>query len=346
MGQDTTMSNGNGWSRFKGHPRGMLFVRASAMAVLLSLLTGICAIADEPADRRTGAALTADELVNRIIEDCRKHGFNDYELVRGREDILPLLLQRMESESERAKQLLLTDTLMIASPPDPKQTRWVFSQPVARFLVDVLLVEKNLDRRDDAAKLLIEHFPENYISPLANDILKAAAQPRHLSDRILLLGKTGSAEARQLLLQNEQYHRADSEGTNAALARLGDTERSLQFVKKFEETKNPQEKARLAARLGYIGDASCVMALARAMRCPMIYESGVARIAVRVEIVKALSEVYPESPALWYDYQNKPRDDSWYERAENWLTRHLQVKWKESRPDFFYSEIRPDPMRD
>lgn len=287
--------------------------------------------------------LSAEALVEKMIQDCRGNGFDEWQSLSGREDVLPVMLKRMEPEGRRVKEQLLRLALAVGYQVEPKQTRWVFSRPVARFLVDVLLKEKNLDVRDKAAGLLVKEVSGCCIAPLAEDILKAVAQPRPLSHKVLLLGKTGCVEAREMLLKDRRVQKESDIETDMALARLGDTERSMQLVEKFEKENNPEEKARLAGCLGYVGDAACVMALARAMRCPMIYRRGVARIAVRVEIMKALNGVYPEIQVFWHDRMNPPRDNSWYERAEKWLTRYLKIKWDKPRPPFFETEIRPDP---
>jgi len=287
--------------------------------------------------------LSAEELADKIVRDSRGNGFLEWKAVVGRVDILPVLLERMKSEGPSTKRHLVRMAVAVGSQAKPEQGRWCYSQPAARFLVSVLMQETNLDVRDKAAQLLVNNFPSSYIAPLAPDILKVVRQSQPLDERIRLLGKTGCAEARSLLLADEQFRKESAAGTDMALARLGDVERSLKFVKAYEATENPEEKARLAADLGYIGDASCVMALARSIRCPMIYERGAARVAVRIEIVRALGEVYPETKVFWVDLMNRPTNDSWYASVEEWLVRHLGVKWDKPRPPYFYSEIRPDP---
>ena len=75
---------------------------------------------------------------------------------------------------------------------------------------------------------------------------------------------------------------------------------SAQFVRAFREAKDVHEMEKAARWLGYIGDASCVLALAREMRNPAVFlGGGNVHKSIRVDLIDALSRIYPDNELLW-----------------------------------------------
>jgi len=280
-----------------------------------------------------------DDLIDAV---ARTRDFPRWRRLVGREDIFPVLEERFPTLDAKVRKYVVEVAARVGTDPRMRQKRWLFSQGVAGFLVRVIARDPDRDVRNWAADLLVDHVPDAYLRRWAKEIVAAAK--RHSTDRdILLLGKTGAAEARQLLLNDEKFRKTSATSCDLALAKLGDTKRSEQFVQAFNKAKDPERKAALARRLGYVGDAACVMALARQMRSPMMVPTGGVVKPLRVEIAEALSAVYPENPVFWIPYAKRPSDDSWYEGMERWLNGYLGVTWDQPRPPFAFTHSLPIP---
>jgi hypothetical protein len=226
--------------------------------------------------------------------------------------------------------------------------------------------------KDSAVEILARHFPDVYIRPHGKEIVSVIGRSRY-TDARLLLGKTGCQAAVDALRQMEPPPEDKKPVTSAAtqptrgrrfgpprvpfanrgnrspdaldcaLAKLGDTDRSMRLVDEFSRENDPVRKGRWASALGYVGDAACVLALAREMRSDVIYPTPVGEQALRVDIAEALGEAYPSVSVFWVTADLRPKSD-WYEKIEKWLEGYLKITWDKPRPPFFYFEPRPIPL--
>jgi len=220
------------------------------------------------------------------------------------------------------------------------QRRWVRSSVVTAYLVQVAVTAGDKELREHAAELLVDYVPAPYIAVHAAALVKATRDGK-LQDA-LLLGKTGAEEARELLVKDAVLWNVNEASAKAASAKLGNTRMSRSFVEAYEHEQDGRKKASLAKTLGYIGDAACVLALARDMRTPVIYDAGGVRRSLRVDIVSALGEVYTEEPVLQRrDVHSDREADEWYDAVEKWLEGYLGITWKTERPKPFSSTPLP-----
>ncbi|MCL2645898.1 MAG: hypothetical protein FWD61_02710 [Phycisphaerales bacterium] len=118
--------------------------------------------------------------------------------------------------------------------------------------------------------------------------------------------------------------------------KLGNTEVSRNAIDAYQNEKDPDKKAELAKRLGRIGDAACVATLAADMRTPVIYLKGGGLQSLRIDIIEALSEVYPNVSVLRRrDVHGFEEIDQWYDEVEKWLVRRFGTQWNTPRPKPF-----------
>ncbi len=117
------------------------------IASFVFVIVVVTALAGEDAND-----LSAEKLVEKVVQDSRGDGFLEREVLVGRVDILPMLLERMKPESPVTKRRLVRMTMQIARKAKPEQARWCYSQPAARFLASVLVQETNPDVRAKEAE--------------------------------------------------------------------------------------------------------------------------------------------------------------------------------------------------
>ena len=216
---------------------------------------------------------SAESLVGRIVQAVQggEHfPAHDYAKLAGREDVAQEMERVFPELTPEQQKKLLGYLPSIGARKGCH--RWFFSVGMTRLLVKAASSGKSYDVRDSAGTRLVRYVPDSYLRIHAATIVDAAGSGA--LNRESLLGKTGSHEAREFIKQSGR----DSTWARLALAKLGDTSISLEFVEAFRNETNVMKKARMAGQLGYIGDAACVYALAREMRSPLIHleKSGVA----------------------------------------------------------------------
>jgi hypothetical protein len=222
-----------------------------------------------------------------------------------------------------------------AANPDPNRRTWIFSQEAADFLVFCTINDEDRDVRNHAARILIEKFPDKYLRKHAAALTSALHQDRTDWD-IRLLAKTGSAEAATLLESDPRFRKSNNDLTDDALAKLGNTDLSIKAIAAFQAEKDPAAKGRLCDRLAFIGDAACVLALAKSIRDGREFDVGNIRTQVRVRVAQALGQIYPENEVFWTPSTGRAPQQNWYESIEAWLTKYLGVSWEQQRPPFFF----------
>lgn len=309
------------------------------LVVLQTVVFSDCCGAGEPKNNKRSAALLVGDIIDSVT---RTRDYPGSKELFGREDLFPLLKKRFPTLPRLVRKDLVGVMTRVGMDPQMRQNRWLFSRGLVEFLVTVVANDPDREVRNRAAEILVDHVPDVYLQVWGREIVAAAKKHSTDSD-ILLLGKTGAVEARQLLLSDKEFKRIDPRETQMALAKLGDTKLSTQFIRDFEREKGPTKKATLAKTLGYIGDAGCVLALARNIRSPLTVEIGAVRKPLRFEIAAALSTAFPETPIFWVSPLKPPQDNSWYERIEKWLQGYLGITWDQPRPPFSHIRIRPTP---
>ncbi len=291
----------------------------------------------KPNQRNTAKAL-ADSLI-KAVQDHKP--FPQWQKLIGREDVAVELRRALPKLDKKGQKNLLSKALSIGRRNGSK--RWEFSSAVTALLVEAAASCDDPSVREYAADLLVEQVPDQYLRVHTSTIIEAVRSGK--IGNALLLGKTGAAEAKALLQKGGRLWKVSSHKAELALAKLGDTERAASFVRAFAKAKNASNKAQLAKSLGYIGDAACVLTLARDMRTSIIYDAGGVLKSLRLDIVAALSEVYPEESVLWQcDVQGNKEVDEWYDAVEKWLEGYLGITWQTPRPKPFSSAPRPHPV--
>jgi hypothetical protein len=194
------------------------------------------------------------------------------------------------------------------------------------------------------------------IRTYAKEIVALAKQrsgddfPGYYENITLLVGKTGSAEARKLLMKWDAAYRKKGKITpsciNMAIAKLGDTKRERLFIDQFEKACKPVKQSRMAVRnavalvkhLAYIGQPASVMALARQYRNPLHYRAIGSDywhvMSLRFAITAALSQIWPDNELFHFPYSRPVNGEADYIKVEVWLKAHLGVKWDLPRPAF------------
>jgi len=232
-------------------------------------------------------------------------------------------------------------------------------RPSAAVLVESL-ADPDSDVRSDAAKLLTaELAPALCVAlaaQMADNIELAArgpdrAEPRPLTHReILLLGRTGTDRAREMIRSVPLHFERGVEDTKLALARLGDKECETFFLEKFSRQKNPDGWYKYAWALGYIGSEAACRALAGELRAPEVEELDLVR-SVRVYVVRALSRAHPDVEALWDppDWEAVRKweidgDNVFYARIEQWAREAYGTRWNRERPSFLWVTYKETPL--
>lgn len=278
---------------------------------------------------------TAAALAEEVLDGVRKGDYPGWMQLLGREDVVPLLEKSIDDLSPRGRRDLLRYVRVPGYPVNRRQDRWLHSFAVVKVLVGRVAADPDQEVRNEAAEILVESVPDVYVRAYCKEIVVAARKwPFYHSIR--LLGKTGCAEAMELLRSDPSWMFQNDLATEAALAKLGDTSLSAKIVDAFRKERDAFRKAQLAQRLGYIGDAASAVALAREIRSGVIYDRGGFRRALRADIVQALSRIYPNSEVFWLRPMERPTGDAWYEGVEKWLKDYLGMEWSEARPPFFY----------
>ena len=320
-------------------------LRLSVTMLAFILSASTAALADGTATSPTGSKTAAETkipagtLAERMVAASYgdSGGGREPELA-GREDVAKELLGMFPKLDAKAQSEVLWRALAIGlryrnAGDDGGPQPWIFSSGVTALLVEAAASGKDEEVRRLAIGFLRDRVPDSYLRIHAARLLEVGRDDRWL------LGKTGAEEAKALLRErrNENPERAE-----AALAKLGDAALSAKFVRAFNEAKDVREKEEAARWLGYIGDASSVMALAREMRNPAIFVGrNVMHKSIRVDFVDALSMVYPENKLFWRPVE-RPVTDQWYIDIENWLQQTLGVTWTEPRPEFYYAAPIPN----
>ncbi len=237
----------------------------------------------------------------------------------------------------------LVDMGRVMIPPSGDIPEWpgpiVIDNEVVGYLVE-LLNDQNAAVRGAACIALTALVPGRLIEPHADEIIQSITQFPNTDGAIVLLGKTHSDKAIELLKQ-ENISAVNADDTEMALARLSVKEAHEAVINAYLSETDPQKKAIQARRLGYIASEKAKQILATEIRTPLTYMwHPPARRSLRIHIIEALFLAFPEEAIFWPPVI-KPSDDSYYEEIEKWLQQRLGVKWNQPRPEFLYEEDSP-----
>jgi hypothetical protein len=278
--------------------------------------------------------------------------------VKGREDVLAEIWRIYSKQSAKVRRNIIPYIPMMGKDFESvDKPRWMTSAAAVKTLIDIFVTDKDVKCRSKAADMLLTQVPDLMIRTHAREIIAAARQyaggdvdalPENL---ILLVGKTGSAQAKELLTKWDAAYRKKRKSphlyVNMALAKLGDTKRERLFIDMFEKTCKPGKKsAVLAVReaagnakyLAYIGQPASVMALARQYRNPLHYRAEGSDyshvMSLRFAIVAAFYHIWPDNELFHFPYSRPVNGEADYIKVEVWLKAHLGVKWDLPRPAF------------
>jgi HEAT repeat protein len=209
-------------------------------------------------------------LAQRLVDDVKHNRPAQGLELMGRDDVLAELKKITAPLSQDEQSRVLDAVLCIGMVKD--QHRWVFSEAVTAYCVEVAVSAKEAELRNHSVDLLVKYVPSSYVAVHAEALIKATKEGKVLNS--LLLGKTGAVAAKPLLEKGGKVWSVDETAARAATAKLGDADESKRFVDAYQQEKDPDKKADLAKVLGYIGDATCVKALAEDMRTSIVYTNG------------------------------------------------------------------------
>jgi hypothetical protein len=219
--------------------------------------------------------------------------------------------------------------------------KWIRSRASVDLLVRILTTEKSEMIVDQARKLLARFVPDVVLRDWGGTISSFAIKkddPKYA----LLLGRVGGGRAVDTLrvwATRKDMDAALAENVNLALARLGDTDRSIALIRRFEKGLDVKEqdatkledkasaKADLAAKLGYVADAGCVMALARAYKNDLHYEKHGSdfhiRISLRDAVARALASIWPDCAVFRFPPETDAMNAAYHARVQKWLDSYL-----------------------
>lgn len=345
--------------------------RVLECAVVVSCLCHMAAVSQAQTRQQPPATAKARQDAQRISTLLLRHlgeGTSDpLPSLKGREDVLAELWRTYPEQSVELRRLILGYIpLMGTDPRSACGRRWIRSTRAVKALVGVLVKDTDRTCRATAARILVQYTPDAMVRAQTSEIVATArryagpAVQKVDENLILLLGSTGSSEAKQLL---EKWGAADSSriasplsSINVALAKLGDTKREREVIDAFEKACSPAKRSRGAVRaavrhakvLGYIGQPGSVMALARQYRNPLHYRAEGSDylhvMSLRFAIVNALWRVWPDNEVLCFPYKEMPGGEDDYIKVEAWLESYLGVKWRMPRPPFTESGIAPEAL--
>jgi len=206
-----------------------------------------------------------------------------------------------------------------------------------------LMEDSDAEIRTQAFQVLGELVPAPNLKPHTQQIIAAIQRYPVTTGALILLGKTDSFKALELLNANQLIGSTSSDDALMVRARLGDTHAENAVVEAYEKAADVGEKMALAPRLGYIASKKTLHALATEMRSPeFIYWNQKSRRSLRVDIIKGFHLAFPTEPLFWEPFY-RPTDDGYYEGIEKWLEKKTGVAWTRSRPPFLYLEDAPSP---
>ena len=216
----------------------------------------------------------------------------------------------------------------------------VSHKKVIEYLVE-LLDDGDNEIRSKACVTLAQLVPSTLIRSHEKTILDAIQRHPSMDGALLLLGKTDSPEALNMLNNNPTLSSTSEDDAIMVRARLGDKKAEDALLLAYADITDPREKGALAPRLGYVASQKTILLLANEIRTPdFYYWNKQSRRSLRIHIIEALHLSFPQEPLFWKPFFN-PSKDSYYENIEKVLEDKLNIKWKEPRPSFLYEEAAP-----
>ena len=290
---------------------------------------------------------STEKVRNILLENSRKEKGVYPWFIHGRDDVVDDKLKKEYlSLSLESRRWFMASLSVVGNTHWKEQEKWITSEKVVEFYVWALeqAAEPSLQK---TIVIFILRCPDSLIRPYAGRLLISINKDTNLYNVALLLGKIGGNEAKELLLKNETIAKQNPVATKLALAKLGDTYLTDQYIATFKATKGAglvsiksfEEKAAAAKDLGYIGSEVCAKVLGQAIRDGESFIGRNSAVSIRVNIIDALSDIYPDEPLFWKMHSwNKPYEDSYYEKIEQWLTHKFGLSWENPRPSFLYME--------
>lgn len=219
----------------------------------------------------------------------------------------------------------------------------VDSPDVVDFLVESL-TDNSAGVRRKAGVALAALVPADMLARHWGALQRAFDQFPLTDGALLILGKTGRPEARAYLDQHPEMARSSAQDLEMVRARLGDYAAEDAVLAAYVTAGTPQAKALQARRLGYVGSDRAVRLLARDVRTPVTYAwLDAAQRSLRIHIIEGLHLAFQREPIFWPP-PTQPRNDSYYEAIERWLSDRLGVHWDHPRPPFLYQQSAPQAL--
>ncbi len=209
--------------------------------------------------------------------------------------------------------------------------------------------------RAAALDFLTDDTPSSEYRRYAKQIVAAWPMTRNGDQYIKLLAATRTEEANAFLRRLA----ADSPLGQRFLpdevwAKLGDGTRELALIKRFETQTNAAFKGRLALTLGFVGTTNAVVALARELRTPLVVDQPGRYYSVRLKILEALGQAFPESRMFNEDFRQMLEtrnfdvegagidmvQERYLDRVEAWCQQQFGIQWQRERPKGPLSESR------
>lgn len=301
--------------------------------VLAQLESSAESIAAEMATRRLGGQGVDEQMLSKL----RSTRGGDQALIR------------MARSEDARYRLAATQLLVLYDDRLDRRQNSVSAVPrfrneeVSAHLV-AALDDPDPEVRRISALAVASSVPDSVIRKHEDQVV-AAAERYDIDDISLILGCTGGSRARKILKANPKFRQCNKRQVDLALAKLGDGSLEKGFIEEFNAARTPKGAVEAAQALGYIGTRQCAWTLARAMRTPVVYSTPAGiRVSLRVYIIQALSEIYPDEEVLWRPLR-RIQSDEYYETIEHWCQTMFSIEWRQPRPPFLYETEAPIPGR-
>ena len=313
------------------------------LCIALIILTDSGCIRQEKSKEEVQRLEQIAKQLERFRQGEQFRGSVDVYVTNGHPDpkALELLKEALHTEPETVREQVVKILVAIGKQTDPLHPKG--GNIIRNRTILAILIDSGLARpgtvRDYCLEALLRSVPSALLKEHGATLTENIKQWPDATG-LLVLAKAKPQEAVPFineLMQSPDW--IDTRETSIAGAALGDSKVEQKFITEFLGTTNPEQKAALARDLGFIGTQPALYALAGEMRTNLIIEMPMVSLrSVRVDIMAALSYVFPDKPFL---YDNAVFDDSGYARVEAFCEEQFGVIWKTPRPRYLTIEGFP-----
>ena len=282
----------------------------------------------------------ADDLVRKVLAVQREQLGSTHPLIvllRERRDRVEILKKAFGAAPTVERKVCVVDVLYSTGLRSETSGEFfrpslILSDSVVVAEIVALLNDNEAAVRQAVVAALIA-CPDDLLRPHGDAVVAALREHGKLGEQdILLVGKTGCAEAREFLREESAKLPGEVQNTRivvaieTARARLGDAEFERKLVRGFLVETALARKIAGAERLGYVGTPGAVAALASELRSTAEVEGSGSRVPLRHQIIRALGMAMPYNTLFWEPAPGLCRLE-WYAQIDNWAEEIMGQQW-------------------